>query len=152
MIFLFLKSSNVKKFEFLIGICPGYVKKMQTSAFLKPLPCRVGKHLQLVQYSKQLGTPAPPKNFGRPLWWHQHFFFHAPKTKMRSERAPIPIAKTNGGIIEKYESLGNSRGSIVKDTMMNRVQSASFLTRKIEPMMMMAAFRDILLKFSSCVL
>ena len=80
------------------------------------------------------------------------FFFHAPKTKIRSERAPIPIAKTNGGIIEKYESLGNSRGSIVKDTMMNRVQSASFLTRKIEPMMMMAAFRDNLLKFSSCVL
>ena len=77
------------------------------------------------------------------------FFFHAPKTKIRSERAPIPIAKTNGGIIEKYESLGKSCGLIVKDTMMNRVQSsASLPTRKIEPMMI-APFRDILLKFSS---
>ena len=35
--------------------------KMQTSAFLRPLPPRVGKRLQL-------GTPSPPKNCGRPLW------------------------------------------------------------------------------------
>ena len=61
MIFFFLKAQMVKFFEFLIGICPGYFKKMQTSAFLRPLPPRVGKRLQL-------GTPSPPKNCGHPLW------------------------------------------------------------------------------------
>ena len=61
MRFFFLKAQMVKFFEFLIGICPGYFKKMQTSAFLRPLPPQVGKRLQL-------GTPSPPKNCGRPLW------------------------------------------------------------------------------------
>ena len=57
----FLKAQMARNFEFLIGNVYWLFKKMQTSAFLRPLPPHVCKRLQL-------GTPSPPKNCGRPLW------------------------------------------------------------------------------------
>ena len=48
----FLEAQMAINFEFLTGNVYWLFKKMQTSAFLRPLPPKVGKRLQL-------GTPSP---------------------------------------------------------------------------------------------
>ena len=92
----------------------------------------------------QQGIPPTISWAKHQKWMAPIFFFHAPRTKNRSVKAPIPnaIAKTIGGTNSKYVPF-QSFELVLKDTTANMTQNTSLKAKKIEPVTIAFFWADI---------